>query len=125
VPLTAGIAIGFALFVLDAMAYLFQEVTYGLVGWAGDVPRTAVDAAHLTSIAWTERILIAVLVLAGPAVVLRAPWTAVSQCLAAVVLALLLTAAQRGYAESHPAPAPTPSVLYAPCYSGSRGPTCR
>jgi hypothetical protein len=107
------------MFMTVGMVYLWQTVRYSWVGWAGDVPRAEVDAAHLTSIAWNEGLLLAALVIAGLAALFLAPWTAVSQVLAAAVLAVLLAAAQHGYDQSHPAPAPAPSVMSSPCYSGS------
>jgi hypothetical protein len=119
------IALAFVLLVLDAMAYLWQEVRYDFVGWDGDVPRATLDADQLTGIAFTQHLIVAVLVVAGLALLLRAPWTLASQGLAAVALLLLLSVTQRTYASTHPAPTPTPSVLVAPCYSGSRGPTCQ
>ncbi|SEM44242.1 DUF6234 family protein [Streptacidiphilus jiangxiensis] len=124
-PVAPDIALGFALLVLDAMAYLWQEVRYDVVGWAGGVPRATLDADQLTGIAFMEHLVIAVLVVAGLALLLRAPWTLASQGLAAVALLLLLSVAQKDYADSHPAPTPTPSIVVAPCYSGSHGPTCR
>ena len=88
-------------------------------GWAAQGNQDGIDAATLASIAWTGHFLYVVLALAGLAALSRAPWTVVSHLLVAGLLAALLASAQHDYDRAHPAPAPTPSVGYSPCYSGS------
>jgi hypothetical protein len=119
VPLSTDIAVALAIFMIEGMLFVWQTVRYDWAGWAGDVPRAEVDAAHLTSIAWTQGLLVAAIALTLLAAIFYAPFTALWQGLAAVALAVSLAVAQHGYDQSHPAPTPTPSVLYSPCYSGS------
>ncbi|GHD80274.1 hypothetical protein GCM10010317_102080 [Streptomyces mirabilis] len=87
--------------------------------WAAQGAQAEIDASRLASIAWTEQVLFATLLLAGLATLTRAPWTVLSQLLAAGTLAVLLVLSQHDYDRTHPRPAPTPRVGYSPCYSGS------
>jgi hypothetical protein len=82
------------------------------------------DTLTLSGIAWTQDLLIAALVLAVLAAVLRAPVVALVQVIAGLSLLVLLGAAQHGYDRTHPQPSPTPHAYYTPCYSGSHGPSC-
>ncbi len=109
---------GIVLLLVEAWVFVSTAFTHGARMWSA--PASAqTDAATLASIAWTERVLVAVLVLAALAALVRASWTAVSQFLAAATLGVLLVLARHHYGLTHPAPAPVPTVQRAPCYSGS------
>lgn len=107
------------LFVVEAAVSMWKSFGYGMQIWAAQGAQAEIDASLLASIAWTEHFLLATLVLAGLAALARAPWTVLSQVLAAGTLAVLLVLSQHDYDRTHPGPAPTPSVGYSPCYSGS------
>ncbi len=98
------------------LAVLFD---YGMETWAAQGQEDRIEAARVAELAWTRHFLIATLVLAGLALLSRAPWTVVSQLLAAGTVAVLLTLAQHDYDRRHPAPPPPPNPAYTPCYSGS------
>ncbi len=95
------------------------EFGYGMEVWAAQGHAEQIEAARLAGLAWTQHFLIATLVLAGLALLSRAPWTVLSQLLAAGAVAALLTLAQHDYDRRHPAPLPPPNPAYTPCFSGS------
>nr|WP_243876616.1 DUF6234 family protein [Streptomyces sp. 846.5] len=123
VNLAIDIALAVTLLGAQALAYLWRMFTLGMEEWAQG-PDANPDTSTLTRIAWTQGLLIAALVLAVLAAALRAPFLALAQVIAGLTLLALLGAAQHGYDRTHPKPAPTPSVYYTPCYSGSHGPSC-
>ncbi|MFF2130721.1 DUF6234 family protein [Streptomyces olivochromogenes] len=117
--LASDVAAGLVLFIVEAVVFGGTSFGYGMQIWAAQGAQAEIDASRLASIAWTERVLFATLLLAGLATLTRAPWTVLSQLLAAGTLAVLLVLSQHDYDRTHPRPAPTPRVGYSPCYSGS------
>ncbi|WP_235482788.1 DUF6234 family protein [Streptomyces roseoverticillatus] len=111
--------IGILLFIVEAAVYLATGFRYGMEIWAAQSDEKRIDATRVAELAWVQHFLIATVVLAGLALLFRAPWTVLSQLLAAGVVAVLLTLAQHDYDRAHPAPAPAPNPAYVPCYSGS------
>jgi hypothetical protein len=127
-PLGPDVFTAFLLFLVEGWLFFLLALSWGMAGWAADGSAAKVDAASLTGISHLRYLLVGALVCAGVAALLRAPWSAGSQLVIAAVLALLMVQAQHGYDRAHqPAhpPSPTPSVWVEPCYSGSRGPSCR
>ncbi|MGW7552059.1 DUF6234 family protein [Streptomyces rimosus] len=118
-PLGQDIALGIVLFLVEAAVFLWVGFGYGMEVWAAQGRRARIEAAQLAQLAWTQHFLIALIVIAGLALLSRAPWTVVSQVLAAGVVAALLLLAQHEYDRAHPGPAPKPDPAYTPCYSGS------
>ncbi|MEU6244559.1 DUF6234 family protein [Streptomyces sp. NPDC047024] len=113
--------LGVALLLLVAEAGVVAGVVleYGMRFWGAQGEQWEIDAIALAEIAWLRYTAVAVTVCAGLALLCRARWTVASQVLAAVAVGALLTHAQRDWDRAHPAPAPTPTVRYVPCYSGS------
>jgi len=107
------------LLTVEAVVFGWQSFGYGMQIWAAQGVQPEIDGARLASIAWTEHFLFVTLVLAGLAALSRAPWSALSQLLATGALTVLLVVSQHEYDRTHPNPAPSPSVEYSPCYSGS------
>jgi hypothetical protein len=127
-PLGPDIFTAFLLFLVESWLCFLVALTWGMAGWAADGSAAKLDAASLAGISHLRYLLVGALVCAGVAAVLRAPWSTGSQLVIAGALALLMVQAQHGYDRAHqPArpPSPTPSVWVEPCYSGSRGPSCR
>ncbi|MEV5598097.1 DUF6234 family protein [Streptomyces sp. NPDC052496] len=118
-PRGQDIGFGIVLFVVEAAVFLGAGFSYGMDVWAAQGEQRRIDATHLAELAWMQHFLIAVILLAGLAMLFRAPWTVVSQLLPAGAAAALLALAQHEYDRAHPAPAPAPSAGYSPCYSGN------
>ncbi|WP_019057725.1 DUF6234 family protein [Streptomyces prunicolor] len=118
-PHAPDILAAIVLLIGEAADFAWTTFGYGMESWAAQDDQDRIDAATLTNIAWMEHFLYVVLVLAGLAALSRAPWTAVSHLLTACLVFTLLTGAQHEWNRAHPAPAPTPSAGYSPCYSGS------
>jgi hypothetical protein len=117
--LRTDVSTGLLLLVVEVVLFVAGSFGYGMETWAGESDRARVDTARLAGIAWTEYLLVGALVLAGLAMLVRAPWTMLLQLLAVGTLAVLVVFAQHEYDRTHPRPAPTPSPGYSPCYSGS------
>ncbi len=113
------IALGIVLFLVEAAVFLWVGFGYGMEVWAAQGKQARIDAAHLAELAWMRHFLIVTVVIAACALLSRAPWTVVSQLLAAGAVAALLVLAQHDYDRAHPGPAPAPDPGYTPCYSGS------
>lgn len=113
------VSVGILLFLVEAAVYVGKGFGDGMEVWAAQGDEARIDASRLASLVWTEHFLIVIVVLAGLATLARAPWTVLLQLLAAGAVAVLLGLSQHDYARTHPAPAPTPSAGYSPCYSGS------
>ncbi|WP_329263077.1 DUF6234 family protein [Streptomyces sp. NBC_01478] len=107
------------LFLCEIPVIVWKVFGDGMAVWAAQGEQDRIDAANLASIAWNQQFLYVALALVGLAAVSRAPWTVVSQLLVAGLLGAMLANAQHVYDVEHPAPAPTPTVLYTPCLSGS------
>ncbi|MFI6765464.1 DUF6234 family protein [Streptomyces sp. NPDC050355] len=118
-PRARDVVIGIALFVVEVAVFLLAGFGYGMEVWAAQGEQSRIDTAHLAQLAWTQHFFVAVIVCAGLAALFRAPWTVLSQLLAAGAVAVLFVLAQHDYDRSHPDPAPVPSAGYTPCYSGS------
>lgn len=119
-PHDLDVATGVLAFTLEVLACLWQAWIAGWAAWGAQGSASLIHAAQTTSLRWSVCLLVAALVLVGLAALFRAPWTAVSQVLAAVVLAVMLVSQlQSDGSIGQPAPTPTPSVPYSPCYSGS------
>ncbi|MEV0479518.1 DUF6234 family protein [Streptomyces sp. NPDC050508] len=105
---------------VETAVFALKTFSDAMKGWAAQgQPDSIGGDSTLASIVWTEHLLYVLLALAGLAALSRAPWTTVSHLLAAFVVFALLTGAWQGYDRTHPAPAPTPSIQYTPCLSGS------
>lgn len=115
----ADVTVAVLLFLVEMVVFLSTGFAYGMEAWAAQGDQERIDAARLADIAWMSYFLLAVLALAGLAMLSRARWTAVSQLLAAAAAAVLLVLAQHDYDRAHPTPAPRPGPEYVPCYSGS------
>ncbi|MEV4927326.1 DUF6234 family protein [Streptomyces roseoverticillatus] len=113
------LGVGILLFIVEAAVFLGVLFDYGMEIWAAQGQEDRIEAARSAELAWTQHFLVATLVLAGLALLSRAPWTVLSQLLAAGAVAVLLTLAQHDYDRRHPAPPPAPNPAYTPCYSGS------
>ncbi|MFE1775389.1 DUF6234 family protein [Streptomyces sp. NPDC059008] len=118
-PRGRDVGIGIALFVVEAAVFLLAGFGYGMEVWAAQGEQARIDAVQLAQLAWMQYFFVAVVVCAGLAALFRAPWTVLSQLLAAGAVAVLFVLAQHDYDRSHPGPAPVPSAGYTPCYSGS------
>ncbi|MEU6768175.1 DUF6234 family protein [Streptomyces sp. NPDC046853] len=118
-PLRKDVGAALLLLVIEAVVFVAGAFGHDLQMWAAPDDRATIDAARLASIAWSEYLLAAALVLAAIALLARAPWTALLQILAAATLAAVVVLSQHQYDQTHPRPAPTPSAGYEPCYSGS------
>ncbi|RPK29094.1 hypothetical protein EES37_35335 [Streptomyces sp. ADI91-18] len=118
-PLGRDIALGIVLFVVEAAVHFSVRFGHGMEMWAAQGDETRIEAARLADLAWMQHFLVAMIVFVVIALLFRAPWTALSQLLAAAAAAALLVLAQHDYDLSHPRPAPAPSPGYSPCYSGS------
>ncbi|MFD6180602.1 DUF6234 family protein [Streptomyces goshikiensis] len=118
-PLGRDVALGILLFLVEAAVYSAVRFGHGMEMWAAQADETRIEAARLADFAWMQNFLVAMIVFVVLALLFRAPWTAVSQLLAAAAAAALLVLAQHDYDLSHPRPAPAPSPGYSPCYSGS------
>ncbi|MFH8492352.1 DUF6234 family protein [Streptomyces longisporoflavus] len=117
-PTRKDVGTALVLLVIESVVYVAGSIGHGLQIWAAADDRATIDAARLESIAWTQYLLIAALVLTALALLARARWTALLQLLTVATLAALLALSQHDYAQTHPRPAPTPSEGYVPCYSG-------
>ncbi|MGK5547553.1 DUF6234 family protein [Streptomyces sp. URMC 127] len=117
--LGADVGVGILLFLVEAAVFLGGLFDSGMEIWAAQGQEDRIEAARIAELAWTQHFLIATLVLAGLALLSRAPWTVLSQLLAAGTVAVLLMLAQHDYDRRHPAPPPPPNPAYTPCYSGS------
>ncbi|MDT0466643.1 DUF6234 family protein [Streptomyces gibsoniae] len=115
----SDLAAALALFVGEVAVFGWKSFGCAMQIWAAQGAQAEIETSRIASIAWTEHVLIATLVLAGLAALTRAPWTVLSQLLAAGTLAVLLVLSQYDHDRTHPGPAPTPSVGYSPCYSGT------
>ncbi|MGW0750729.1 DUF6234 family protein [Streptomyces sp. NPDC002587] len=110
---------GIVLLLVEVVVYLGKGFGDGMEVWAAQGDEERIEASRLAGLAWTEHFLLVIVVLAGLALLFRAPWTVVLQLLAAGAVAVLLGLAQHDYDRAHPRPAPVPSAGYTPCYSGS------
>jgi hypothetical protein len=114
------------LFLVEAWLFFWAALAWGLAGWASGGSAAQNDAAAHTGISRLEHLLILAVVGGVIAALLRAPCSSASQLVVAAVLAVLALQAQSAYDQAHqPAPAPSPTVYYDPCYSGSHGPSCQ
>ncbi|MEV5374405.1 DUF6234 family protein [Streptomyces nondiastaticus] len=118
-PPGLDVGVGVLLFLVEAAVFVAIDFGYGMEVWAAQGAQERIEAARIAGLAWTQRFLIATLVFAGLALLSRAPWTVLSQLLAAGAVAVLLTLAQHDYDRRHPDPPPAPNPAYTPCYSGS------
>lgn len=124
-PLGTDVPVAFFLFLVEAWLFFRAALVWGMSGWAGQTAAQA-DEATRAGISRLEHLLIAAVVCGVIAALLRAPCSSASQLVIAAVLAFMVLLAQGGYDQAHqPAPAPSPSVWYDPCYSGSHGPSCQ
>jgi uncharacterized protein DUF6234 len=116
---TKDVPIGIVLFLVEVALCAGKIFGDGMEIWAAQGDEARIDASRLASLVWTEHFLVVIVVLAGLAALTRAPWTVLSQLLAAGAVAVLLGLSQHEYDRTHPGPAPIPSAGYSPCYSGS------
>lgn len=118
-PLGPDIFNAFLFFLVEGWLFFMLAFGQGMAGWAAR-SATEADAATRAGISHMQYLLCGVLVVAVIAALLRAPWAAGSQLVVALALVMMVSTAQRDYDQAHqPAPSPTPSVYYSPCYSGS------
>ncbi|MFC8128227.1 DUF6234 family protein [Streptomyces sp. NPDC057302] len=118
-PLRTDVGTGLLLLVVEVVVYVAGSFGHGMEVWVAQTDQARIDAAQRAGIAWTQYLLIGALVLAGLALLVRAPWTMMLQLLAVGTLTVLFVFSQHEYDRTHPGPAPTPSAGYSPCYSGS------
>ncbi|MEV6777845.1 DUF6234 family protein [Streptomyces syringium] len=118
-PLGPDIGIGILLFLVEVTLFLWVGFGYGMEVRAAQGQQEQVEAAQLAQLTWMQRFFVATIVFAGLAALFRAPWTVLSQLLAAGTVAALLVLAQHDYDRTHPDSASTSGADYAPCFSGS------
>ncbi|MFF4250860.1 DUF6234 family protein [Streptomyces sp. NPDC001663] len=93
----SDIAAGIGLFIGETVLFLWLAFGYGMEVWAAQGEQTRIDAAQRAELAMTQHFLLAVLALAGLALLSRARWTATLQLLAAAILAVLLADSQHAH----------------------------
>lgn len=108
-----------ALFISEVAVLAWIIFSYGMENWGAQGDPDEIDTPALAEIASLQVFLWVVLALAALAALSRAPWTLVSHLLVALLLGALVTGSQQDYDRTHPDPAPTPTVHYTPCLSGS------
>lgn len=102
-PRAADLAIGIPLLLLGAgLLVLDAMFGHGLEIWAAQGDLGRIETADLAYMARLQNFLVVVLVVAVLALVSRAPWTVLSQVLAAILAGVMLTAAQHSWDRSHP-----------------------
>ncbi|MFD7785861.1 DUF6234 family protein [Streptomyces nojiriensis] len=120
--LGADLAIGLPLLLLGAgWLALDYMLGHGLEVWAAQGDQERIDAADLAHMARIQEYLVAVLVVAVLALVFRAPWTALTQLLAAALAGALLMLAQHYWDRSHPGLSGSASEGTAPHYRENNG----
>ncbi len=82
-PLGRDIALGIVLFVVEAAVHFSVRFGHGMEMWAAQGDETRIEAARLADLAWMQHFLVAMIVFVVIALLFRAPWTALSQLLAA------------------------------------------
>ncbi|MFI8388890.1 DUF6234 family protein [Streptomyces sp. NPDC085540] len=105
-PRAADLAVGILLLVLGAGRLVLDSVLgHDMDVWAAQGHQGQIDSADLAYMARIQGFLMTVLVVSVVALVFRAPWTALTQLLAAALAGALLTTAQHSWDRSHPDPA--------------------
>ncbi|WP_406447367.1 DUF6234 family protein [Streptomyces sp. NBC_00876] len=92
------------LLMVEVAVFLWVEFGYGMEVWAAQNDQARIQEAELEQLTWMGHFLIVVIVVAGLAIVCRAPGTLLSQLLATGAVAVLLVLAQHSHDRSHPGP---------------------
>ncbi|WP_051773822.1 DUF6234 family protein [Streptomyces sp. NRRL S-237] len=101
-PRAADLAIAILLLLFGAAWLVSAALDHGVEIEAAQGHLDRIEAADLAHMARLQEFLVVVLVVAVLALVSRAPWTMLSQVLAATLAGVALTGAQHSWDRSHP-----------------------
>ncbi|MFC5647458.1 DUF6234 family protein [Kitasatospora cinereorecta] len=118
-PRAVDIVLGVLSFGAVGVVFVGRMFAYGMDVWAAGGSPDVADQVSLAQMAFTWKVLIVSLLLAGVAALLRARWTAALQLVAVVLLFGLTVLLRHDFDRSHPAPPAPLNSGYTPCYSGS------